>query len=73
MTLLALKEARALGVRVSILHASPLGRSVYSRLGFKEYCRLDIYVLGLTTDEASGLAFLGRTPNQDGDGDGDGD
>jgi ribosomal protein S18 acetylase RimI-like enzyme len=58
MTFLALQDARALGTRWSVLHASPLGRSLYRRLGFEEYCTLGIYMFGLRGDEASGLAFL---------------
>jgi ribosomal protein S18 acetylase RimI-like enzyme len=59
MTFLALQDARALGTRWSVLHASPLGRGLYARLGFEEYCTLGIYMFGLRGDEASGLAFLG--------------
>lgn len=58
MTFLALDDARSLGTRWSILHASPVGRGVYARLGFQEYCTLSAYMFGLG-DETSGLAFLG--------------
>jgi GNAT superfamily N-acetyltransferase len=47
MTLRALQEAHALGIRVSVLHAAPLAQNLYSRLGFKEYCKLGLYVLKL--------------------------
>ena len=58
MTFLALRDARSVGTRWSILHASPVGRGVYARLGFQEYCTLSAYMFGLG-DEAWGLAFLG--------------
>jgi GNAT superfamily N-acetyltransferase len=47
MTLRTLQEASALGIRVSILHAAPKAVNVYRRIGFKEYCRLSIYELGM--------------------------
>ncbi|MGD2165983.1 MAG: GNAT family N-acetyltransferase [Anaerolineae bacterium] len=59
MTFLALQDARELGTGWSVLHASPLGRGLYARLGFEEYCTLGIYMWGLGGDESSGLAFLG--------------
>ncbi len=43
MTTKPLSEARALGYRVGILHASDMGLSVYRRLGFREYCKLSSY------------------------------
>jgi ribosomal protein S18 acetylase RimI-like enzyme len=43
MTLAPLREARAIGYRVGILHSSPLGLGVYGRLGFQEYCRMSHY------------------------------
>lgn len=41
----ALREAWALGCRMAVLESSPLGYPVYSRLGFREMCRLRSYVL----------------------------
>ena len=44
MTLAPLCQARAMGYRVGILHASEMGVNVYRRVGFQEYCQLDQYV-----------------------------
>ena len=43
ITLAALLEARALGYGVGVLGASEMGRSIYRRLGFGEYCRVAVY------------------------------
>ena len=42
-TLTALRLARDLGLRVSILGSSPLGFPVYTRIGFREVCRVRHY------------------------------
>jgi GNAT superfamily N-acetyltransferase len=45
ITLAALREARAHGYRVGILHSSDMGFSVYHRIGFREYCRIGNYIM----------------------------
>jgi GNAT superfamily N-acetyltransferase len=37
ITQVALRDARALGYHVAVLQSSPMGHSVYSRLGFQDY------------------------------------
>jgi ribosomal protein S18 acetylase RimI-like enzyme len=44
MTRLPLCEARTMGYRVGILHASTLGVRVYRKMGFQEYCTIGHYV-----------------------------
>jgi GNAT superfamily N-acetyltransferase len=39
-----LREARAMGYRVAILHSSDMGLGVYRQLGFREYCRMPQYL-----------------------------
>jgi GNAT superfamily N-acetyltransferase len=43
ITLAALREARDSGIQYGVLGSSPAGRSVYARLGFREYCTIDLY------------------------------
>jgi predicted acetyltransferase len=43
LTLTALLEARIRGYRISILQASHLGYTVYRRLGFQDYGKLNTY------------------------------
>jgi GNAT superfamily N-acetyltransferase len=43
LTLAPLLDARAMGFRIGILHASSMGLGVYLRLGFQEYCRMSCY------------------------------
>jgi predicted acetyltransferase len=47
ISLHALREARDMGYKVSVLLSSRMGYRIYQRLGFKEYCRLEIYRLRL--------------------------
>lgn len=43
MTVRPLIDARAKGYRVGILQSSEMGYSVYEKIGFREYCKLNIF------------------------------
>lgn len=43
MVVHALKEAAFMGCSTAILQASEMGKFVYDKIGFKEYCTIDIY------------------------------
>ncbi|HUP27407.1 MAG TPA: GNAT family N-acetyltransferase [Chloroflexia bacterium] len=43
MTLAAMLEARSRGYRVAILHASEFGYNIYRRLGFQDYCTMNMF------------------------------
>jgi GNAT superfamily N-acetyltransferase len=44
-SLLPLKEARERGYRVGVVHSSEMGYGVYRRLGFEDYCAIELYRL----------------------------
>lgn len=54
MTLSLLREARALGYRIGILHSSGVPLRMYRRLGFKEYCKIAYYVWSEETNQRKG-------------------
>jgi ribosomal protein S18 acetylase RimI-like enzyme len=39
-----LRAARAMGYRVGVLMAAPMGIGVYRRIGFQEYCKFNVYL-----------------------------
>jgi hypothetical protein len=45
VTCAAARHARALGYRAGVLTASPMGRPVYARLGFRQVCTFDLFSL----------------------------
>lgn len=44
MTRRLVRIARERGMGTAVLHSSPLGRPVYEKLGFRERCRLSVYL-----------------------------
>lgn len=42
ITIASLLEARNMGYSMGVLQASQMGRDVYKKIGFKEYCRFDV-------------------------------
>ena len=44
MTDLPLLEARAMGYKAAILHASAMGEGVYHSIGFQEFCKVGQYI-----------------------------
>jgi GNAT superfamily N-acetyltransferase len=45
ISLFPLKEARERGYRVGVVHSSDMGYGVYRRLGFEDYCKIELYRL----------------------------
>jgi ribosomal protein S18 acetylase RimI-like enzyme len=43
LTLTALREARSLGYRLAVLHASPMAQSLYQALGFDTIAELRLF------------------------------
>lgn len=60
VTLAPLRIARALGYRYGVLGATEMGYPVYQRLGFREYCKLSMYVWRTddADDEADDEAYM---------------
>lgn len=44
MTTRPLQDARQMGYRAGILQASEMGFPVYRKIGFQEYCKIDMYI-----------------------------
>jgi GNAT superfamily N-acetyltransferase len=45
ISLVPLKEARERGYKVGVVHSSRMGYGVYRRLGFEDYCKIELYRL----------------------------
>lgn len=43
ISLAPLKEARERGYRIGVVHSSEMGYGVYRRLGFQDYCKIEMY------------------------------
>jgi GNAT superfamily N-acetyltransferase len=52
ITLAPLREARALGYRVGVLQSSEMAFSVYRKVGFREYCKISLYVWVSETEQS---------------------
>ncbi|MHA1986819.1 MAG: GNAT family N-acetyltransferase [Promethearchaeota archaeon] len=44
ITLAPLIEAKNLGYEIAILHSSEMGYNTYKKMGFKEYCTIEMYI-----------------------------
>ena len=44
MTLAPMRDARALGYRVGVLGSTKMAFNVYRQLGFREYCKINLYL-----------------------------
>jgi hypothetical protein len=44
MTTRPLQDARQMGYRAGILQASEMGFPVYRKIGFQEYCKINVYI-----------------------------
>jgi hypothetical protein len=49
---LPLLDAQEQGYRFALLHSSPLGRNMYRRIGFQEYCGMSAYVWNHETNNS---------------------
>lgn len=45
MTLAGFRQATEMAYRIGVLHATTKGMPVYRRLGFREYCRIELYAV----------------------------
>lgn len=50
LTLLALRQARAMGYRVGVLLSTEMSHRMYESLGFKQYCTLESYLWNPDTE-----------------------
>jgi ribosomal protein S18 acetylase RimI-like enzyme len=55
MTLAPLLQAREMGSRFAVLQAAQIGKGIFSRLGFTEYCMLNSYMLNPSSTNGSKL------------------
>jgi GNAT superfamily N-acetyltransferase len=47
LTLLLLEDAKKEGYEIVVLQSSTMGKGIYERIGFKEYCNMKFYTWGL--------------------------